>query len=41
MEQHLFQPTKVHIMIQAFTTTLVKDIGTLNDNIALHEEDIQ
>jgi len=35
--QHLLQLVKLHTMIQAFTTTLAKDMSTLENNVALNK----
>jgi hypothetical protein len=36
IDQHLLQPVKLHTMIQAFMTTLAKDMSTLEDNMAMN-----
>jgi hypothetical protein len=36
IDQHLLQPVKLHTMIQAFMTTLAKDMSTLEDSVALN-----
>ena len=36
MEYHLIQSTKVHTMVQAFMTTLAKNMQTLKDNMEMH-----
>jgi hypothetical protein len=41
IEQHLIQPTKVHTMVQAFMTTLSKDMQTLDDNMVMHTTTIE
>ena len=41
IEQHLIQLTKVHTMVQAFMTTLEKDMHTLNDNLEMHTSTIE
>jgi hypothetical protein len=35
IEQHLLQPIKLHTMIQAFMVTLLKDMGTIEDSVAM------
>jgi hypothetical protein len=39
--QHLLQPIKLHTMIQAFMTTLVKDMSTLEDSVALNKATLE
>jgi hypothetical protein len=41
IEKHLLQPIKLHTMIQAFMETLLKDMSTLEDNIAMHNATLE
>jgi hypothetical protein len=36
IEKHLLQPIKLDTMIQEFMVTLVKDMSTIEDNVAMH-----
>jgi hypothetical protein len=41
IDQHLLQPIKIHTMIQAFMTTLVKDMSTLEDSVAMNNTTLE
>jgi hypothetical protein len=41
IEQHLLQLVKLHTTIQAFMETLLKDMSTLKDSIAMHKRTLE
>jgi hypothetical protein len=41
IDQHLLQPVKLHTMIQAFMTTLAKDMSTLEDSVAMNNASLE
>jgi hypothetical protein len=41
IDQHLLQPVKLHTMIQAFMTTLKKDMSTLEDSMAMNNATLE